>query len=816
MRHFKTTPPLLISAGLAASITTQHTAAGPITQTDNRRGVTYIDSTWLTPETGFWSDAEHWSTGAVPNNIGAPEGTKHRVTIAPEHDDEFLLIQNRNIELELFELDAPNGRFRLNQSASLSVQQGAFSSGSVTLEGTLGGAWSFDGADIVWDEATLHDVTVNEHFEISRGRFRVSGATRFAGGLSLNAPTDETGRVFMDVRADWTTVDTDILINGSDSDAVLWDSAVWTIDSESTVTLRNGSIDGRNIQSGARMINQGAIVVAPYTDGGLSVGGLIGAPFENHGAVRIAPNHSLWFRDFIGPTGDIEMTGATLLLDGDYQITQPMVIEPDETLELDGRWQNQSVINNDGGTLRLRGITGAGSIGVINQSNGGETFVSGIVNAEGGHIDLDMLPDGAEISSVRFQDGSFSATNADKLDWDYADIFFGAALDGQIELSEPGDAILVRQEATLSGTVRITEASAQIEAWTTSNLEDLRIIFNIETPAQGRGDIERTGLSIFDTSSDDIIDATIPEGSVIEGGGGLISGKSGEKPSQMLNEGLIVANQPGREIFIQTRDLEPRTTTTEPRVDGLVDRRANTPRTYGTLFNFENQGTVKATNGGTIRFETFREIENLGGGGLNGGTWIVEDGSTIDFNGPIGAMALNNADVTVTGPTASFPTLAGLLINNESLHLGDRFALGLSNFLRNTGDLTLTGAASITVPNEFEAHALSRLAIELIPGGSDTPALSIGADAALDGTLELLIPEGAPLMPGDSWALLHAEGGFIGAFEATLIPSIRGALRIELIQDEQTITAVVVPAPAGAALFITGAAPIVVRRRRRG
>ncbi len=560
------------------------------------------------------------------------------------------------------------------------------------------------------------------------------------------------------------------------------------------------------------MINQGEIVVAPYTDGGMSYGGLIDAPFENQGAVRVAPDHALTIRDFYGSTGNIDMTGASLFLDGDYQITQPLAIEPGESLELEGRWENDSVINNNGGILRLRGITGPGSIGVINETNGGETVVTGIVNAEGGHINLDLLPDGAEIASARFEEGSFSATDADKLDWDYAEIYFGASLDAQIDLSEPGDAILVRQEATLSGTVKITDPTAQIEAWTTSNLEDLRIIFDIDTPAQGRGDIERTGLSIFDTSSDDIIDAIIPEGSVIEGGGGLISGKSGEKPSQFRNEGLIEANQPGRAIHIQTRRIEP---TAAPRSGGLVDRRANAPRTYGTLLSFENQGTVKATNGGTVSFETWFEVENFDGGSLTGGTWIVEDGSTIDFNAPPAAMALNNADVTVTGPTASFPTLTGLLINNESLHLGDRFALTLSDFLRNTGDITLTGAASITLPNEFEAQATSLLAIELIPGGNETPAITIGADAMLGGTLELLVPEGAAFMPGESWALLHAGGGFTGEFESTLIPSIRGGLHIELIKSEQGLTAVVVPAPAGAIPLIAGALASTQRRRRR-
>jgi hypothetical protein len=103
---------------------------------------------------------------------------------------------------------------------------------------------------------------------------------------------------------------------------------------------------------------------------------------------------------------------------------------------------------------------------------------------------------------------------------------------------------------------------------------------------------------------------------------------------------------------------------------------------------FSNTGTVTVQTGTLVLSGT---VPQYSSNTLTAGTWIVLNGATLSIPGPAANIQINNADVTLSGPTSVFARINALTTNNGAFRLLANRNFTATGAFTNTGVLQLGG-----------------------------------------------------------------------------------------------------------------------------
>lgn len=264
-----------------------------------------------------------------------------------------------------------------------------------------------------------------------------------------------------------------------------------------------------------------------------------------------------------------------------------------------------------------------------------------------------------------------------------------------------------------------------------------------------------------------------------------------------------------------------------------------------------NNGTFHAA-GGTISLKSTATLTNLVNGVLTGGTYVVDDQSSIDF----GARTIteNAADVELSGPNSHFDALAALAVNSGkfvlaggrvfstagdlsnsgSMTIGDRSSLILpaGHWMNNTGVLGGTGllqgdvashgviapgasSGTLTIQGDLATGADSDLEFAIGGAGANVHYnnLDVTGNLQLAGALDLSFDSDFVASPM-SIDLIQA-GSFTGSFDSSELPALPDGMSWDtsnLNIGQVSIT----PEPSSLALIgLLGAGIFTLQRRRK-
>jgi RHS repeat-associated protein len=182
----------------------------------------------------------------------------------------------------------------------------------------------------------------------------------------------------------------------------------------------------------------------------------------------------------------------------------------------------------------------------------------------------------------------------------------------------------------------------------------------------------------------------------------------------------------------------------------------------GNEFHLENPGTIDVKSG-TLSIND--SVAQRSGTTLTGGTWIVENSATLTMPG-IGNVTVNQANVTLSGPTASFTNLNALANNQGQLTLAGGTDFTTIGNLSNSGSLTLGAGSVLTVAGNYTQAGGTSSLNEMIggrPASGLAGKLVATGQASLAGRLVFNLTDGFGPTLGDQYQVLQyasKTGGF--------------------------------------------------------
>ena len=466
---------------------------------------------------------------------------------------------------------------------------------------------------------------------------------------------------------------------------------------------------------------------------------------------------------------------------------------PGGILTLAGRWTNYGTITADSTTINLAAaVTGPGTFSVTNSNLNltgtftpaefrGLPFSSNTVSLAGGTIDAtgSELHLDAVTGSLRINNNSTLIGGRFSADPGYQNLLVTPAtcFFNGITLASPftvpsGGLVIVGNGLTLDNTTISLGSGPSSSRMSFSGTQTLR----------GTGTIVLNGTAaqnlIFPSSGT----LTIGPGITIKTGtqGGVV-GESINKKLAAISQGVISAETPGTTITIS-----------------------------GSAFT--NQGTLQATNGGTIALGT-TPLTNLANNTLTGGTYTVGVNSTLSFG--TRTFATNAADVTLSGTNSTFAAIAPLAVNSGSFTVTAGRDFSTAGALSNTGRLAAGAASDLTITGDLTAGAASVLAVELSSAATNESYGQFAAtgQVSLAGAFEADLAAAYDLHPGDTFTVLSAAS-INGTFSSIVLPpGFAGDLAYSPSTVQLTLTAV----PEPAAMTLLTVVPLFcLGRRRRG
>jgi autotransporter-associated beta strand protein len=177
-------------------------------------------------------------------------------------------------------------------------------------------------------------------------------------------------------------------------------------------------------------------------------------------------------------------------------------------------------------------------------------------------------------------------------------------------------------------------------------------------------------------------------------------------------------------------------------------------------------------------------ILTLKGNNTFGGDLVI-NGGQVKLTGPV--AAINGANAIKIGSAGAFSMDSGLVaVNRLELEPGGglEFTGGELRTSEIVGSLTNQGgnfspasAAVTTITGDYTQSA-GMLTIELggTIAGQEHGVLDIGGMATLGGTLDVGLMPGFVPSAGQSFEILTADGGIVGNFSSTILPSVANPL----------------------------------------
>jgi RHS repeat-associated protein len=204
-----------------------------------------------------------------------------------------------------------------------------------------------------------------------------------------------------------------------------------------------------------------------------------------------------------------------------------------------------------------------------------------------------------------------------------------------------------------------------------------------------------------------------------------------------------------------------------------------------------NTGTLEVHSGTVTAYAAQFARNPLIGRTLTAGTWHVFSNAALNFVDLLFAgdplIATNKAVVTIDGPGAGLPTIAGLKTNDGSLNLLNGASLSISGSLSNSGRITLGAGSKLTTAG-FSQVAAGSLGIQIggRPSTGQFGQFASSLNAALGGSLNVALVNGFGLTSGDKYTSMTFPS-HSGSFAR--ITGTSAGLRADLTATALTLTA---------------------------
>ena len=507
---------------------------------------------------------------------------------------------------------------------------------------------------------------------------------------------------------------------------------------------------------------------------------------SNQGALAVVAGGAMTLQNVLANLGNatIQNAGSNLSVSGtNYTINQGLAANRGTTVSLNGSWSNAagSTISADTSVLNL-GSPGAAwsNLGAISSNqatvNLGGTFTVaslGAFNRTGGTVNLvGTLTNTAAALALNASSGSWimaggtiiggaitETEGALLLPATGNNVLDGLTIQGSLDLSQTsGASVQIKDGLTINGTILIGSADASMYG----RLDFIGNAAQTLAATAGGAAVVLLGGSAANSFNDQMIGqpVTLAPSVQVHGKNGSIGGYA-YGGSQFINQGSIAADTSAGTLII-----------TEP---------------------LTNQGTAQA-DGGTLNL---RNVTNLAGGMLTGGTWKALAGSKLLLPAPItinaGNIVLDGAgSALMTGPANALanqyqnaPGGALTLTNGQTLVITPG-----GGTLTNDGTLNLGPGATLSLSGAFTQPVDGTISDSL--GGPPTGGYGqLAATGALnlDGALQVNWPAGLDPAPGATYTLLSGASrtGTFAAF-ITVPSSIGGLLQSQYSPTSAYIT----------------------------
>ena len=581
----------------------------------------------------------------------------------------------------------------------------------------------------------------------------------------------------------------------------------------------NGSGGFNNSNGTIRALDGSAVY---FVSNAVVEGGMLET--EGSGTIGMPPNGSGLFRNLeLAGQGLVE-NRATLRLSGAITIASGGDIRVEAGANGTDVTITDEVTLAGGGSISLAGsgnarILGSGTLtvsgGVIRgHGNAGNNGVS-FVNRTGGTVDADIAEKTLTIDPAATETG---LTNMGTLQASNGGTFSftgngGGGLDntGGTVRALDGSAVRLIANAAVFGGLLTTEGSGQIiaDAGDNVSLQDLSTTGHVlvENRANLRlfGNIDNKGTIRVEAGANGT--DLSPEGEVTLSGGGtaILSGGNArilgngtftqrnhtiEGQGNFGNNGVAIVNDAGAVIHA---NVEGATLSLDPSSGGnLVNNGTIRASNGGTLllntngggnFTVGEQGVMEALSGGTLTFNGRGNITNITGGTLTNGTWRAVSGAQPALiNLPGDGITTNAATIVLDGAAASIPSVGVLEENNGPLTVtnGNTFTTNAS--LTNRSTITAGQGGTIATDGSFTQEPSAGLSVTISGRPAETSGwgrIVAAANAALAGQLELIFNGGTDflMVPGDSWKIVRSAAGASRTGEFTGVTLIPGPHR---------------------------------------
>jgi hypothetical protein len=497
-------------------------------------------------------------------------------------------------------------------------------------------------------------------------------------------------------------------------------------------------------------------------------------------------------------TLDAPLSGGVVTADSVIN-NSTMIVSKNGALTLEGSWANNGAIAVTNSTLVLDSVPS--SLGMFRVTGGFESLFAPATTAQIQQIISTKaswsLNDGATLNNT----GNNLVLSQNGSNWS----FYGGEIDGgtisstdgtQLSISPSGSTFFISMTingVTLSTGAQVTnDVTATIENGLT--LADGATV-QLGATGFGPGSMSFSGTQTLGGTGEILLQGdrgenssmypssgTLTIGPNITVAGGSSFGTVGSTAGSIVNNGLISSPVSGITLTI----------------DGA----------------FTNNGTIQASNGGTLTISSPNELTNLDPGTLTGGTWNVFAGSTLNL--PSTTITTNAANITLNGTGSNFAALNTLANNLGTLTVsGGRIFTTSAPLLTNDGMLAILSGSQINAL-AFDNNSDGTMSFQLSKGVAASGLLDASGAVNLGGTLQWSLAPGYTPAPGDSLTILQGLS-VSGVFADTMAPALPPGVGYSLVYSpsEVQIDFAAVPEPAIVSLLLVGGAGAMLRRSRR-
>ena len=762
--------------------------------------------TWVASGNGFWDVGSNWSTGTVPgpgDDVNL-DGLAGQFTITYRQGGDTI----QSIRGSQDALVLSGGSLTISAASQL---DSAFTMSGGTLNANGGLTLTSKGSQ--WTDGVVNGTLTNA------GVMTLSGpADKTVGGLLQNAgsivqsglgrlrlgyPTGiapATGRVSNLAGAVYDfQVDTTIFQGGGPNTGA-FDNAGTLRKSGGTGTS-TVAVLFNNAAGGAIDVGSGTLVLAA---GGSSQGGTFDVAQGGTLDLTGGNTNNLTGTYTGSGGGTVQMTGGTL------NVSSATFNLPDSMFQwtgglIQGTLTNAGVMTLSGTADKTVGglLQNAGS---IVQSGPGRLrlgYPTGIVPATGRVSNLAGAVYDLQVDTTIFHEGgpdNGAFDNAGTLrksggtGTSTVDVLFNNAAGGAIDVGS-GTLVLAGGGSSQGGTFDVAQGGTlDLTGGNTNNLTGTYT-------GSGGGTVQMTGGMLNVSSAtfnlpDSMFQWTggLIQGTLTNAGVMTLSGPADKTVGGLLqNAGSIVQSGLGRLQLGYPTGIVPATGQLSNLAGAIYEFRVGVGTAPLSIFavggpntgTFDNAGTfcasagagslpevaVPVNNTGTVEvvsgtLSLIRDIAQVSGSTLTGGTWTVHDGATLDLSSAP-PLTANQGTVTLDGPGSSFPAINSLASNAGSFHLLGGRSFTTTGDLSNTGTLNVGPGSTLTVNGAYTQAASGTLEMQVggPPSGGQFGQLAVTGQATLGGTLDVTLANGFGPTAGQTFPIV-SYAGHTGDFAA--------------------------------------------------